>query len=93
MTDIKKLESKGFKRWQKNGMDRMYISYDILDAWCIANEGTLDSADMVRLYGYMNRYERQNGKIWIEVTTGEIKTKGISNEKEVKAIVEMFIAA
>lgn len=27
---IKSLEDKGFKRWQKNGMDRMYINADAL---------------------------------------------------------------
>lgn len=30
MNRIAELESKGFKRWQKNGMDRMYVNADMI---------------------------------------------------------------
>ena len=32
---IKALEDKGWKRWQKNGHDRLYVSADVLGLECV----------------------------------------------------------
>lgn len=43
---IEELEAKGFKRWQKNGMDRMYINASTLGLICTYHKsGTISSAD------------------------------------------------
>lgn len=83
---IERLESKGFKRWQKNGMDRLYIDYNVVNDWA-------DKNLEISLYAWMNRAERQNGKMWVNVETGEIETKGIASTKEVAEIVAKYIEA
>ena len=43
---IADLESKGFKRWQKNGMDRMYINASALGLTCTYYKtGSIHSAE------------------------------------------------
>lgn len=81
---IDKLTGLGFRRWQKDAYDRLYIGYKVLDDWAIANNEQ-------RPYAWMNRFERQNGKIWIETETGEICTKDIESANEIKSIVEKYI--
>lgn len=74
---IEKLESKGFKRWTKNGMDRLYInceSYGVeitrnskggIDHVTFNGEGTSNA----------NGYRLINTKCWLDVNTGELHIK------------------
>ena len=42
---IEELEKMGFKRWQKNGMDRMYINASVLGLTCVYHKtGTVAQA-------------------------------------------------
>jgi hypothetical protein len=44
---ISELESKGFKRWTKNGMDRLYVNASVLGLTCTYyNTGNIRSAQM-----------------------------------------------
>lgn len=73
-------------RWTKNGMDRLYINIDD------ANELYTSIEDRAHGQLTMNRRERSTGKIWIEVESGEICTKGIIDSDEVVSEIEEIIA-
>ena len=46
MMTIEEMEAKGFKRWQKNGMDRMYINASALGLTCTYYKtGNISSAE------------------------------------------------
>ena len=46
MDRIEELEAMGFKRWQKNGMDRMYINASTLGLTCTYyNTGNISGAE------------------------------------------------
>ena len=83
---ITKIESKGGNRWTKGNMDRIYMDLSAINAW------TEENAEM-NLYAYMNRRERQSGKVWFEVATGEIKVKNIDMVDEVVEIVKAYVEA
>lgn len=68
MMNIEMFEKMGAKRWQKNGMDRLYVNADMIQAICDKyNEGVIP----------MNRAARECGKLWIDVETGEVGAKGL----------------
>ena len=81
---VKKLNGLG-NIWNKGDMHRFYI--DLVKA----NEVVYDM-DEIEGRLPMNRYERQNGKVWIDLENGTICTKGISSEKEmiekIKELIE-----
>lgn len=83
---IAKIERKGGRRWTKGNMDRLYIDMSKVNAW---SENNAD----IRLYGWMNRYEIQDGRIWYDVATGEFRTRGIRHEGEVVKLVEAYFDA
>lgn len=77
-TMIEKLEDKGFNRWTKGNMDRLYIDPDKLGLeLSFYNSGNISSAwfDGEKI---SNSIARQLGfiKLWIDVKTGEVATKG-----------------
>ena len=78
--------SKISNRWTKGDMDRLYIDVDS------ANEmyTNIESREHGQLT--LNRRERSTGKIWIDVATGEIFTKGISDSEEVASEIAELIA-
>ena len=78
----KDFEAKGYKRWQKNGMDRIYINPDM--------EMEYDERPLNRFF---NRYERQNVKVYWDVNAEElVVTMGSDEAKEAtKAVVEMML--
>ena len=62
---IKELEKLGFRRWQKYGKDRLYISYDQLvyredDGWYALGKKVDPSEGLITVY---------DCKTWIEVET------------------------
>ena len=85
--ELTKLESKGFKRWTKGDLDRMYIDCEKVDDWARETEQE-DTC-----YKWMNRRERSSGKIWIDVKTGELHTKGIEESDKIIALVKAYIEA
>ena len=62
------INAKLARRWTKNGMDRLYIDLSAADAWT-ANSDVFPGRFAV------NRYERQNGKMWIDLKTGKVDTR------------------
>lgn len=76
-TQIEKLESKGFNRWQKNNMDRLYINVESLGLEIESyNSGNIRSA-----YWQGQKVSNSNGrrlissKVWLNVETGELHVK------------------
>ena len=68
-----KIEANG-KRWQKNGMDRIYINYDQIKDIEI---------DGFTAYNWLNRFERQNIKIfWDNLKDELVITQGSEEAKE-----------
>lgn len=83
---ITALESKGFKRWIKGDMDRLYIDHETVDKWAWSNfDDTCKK--------WMDKFERSRGKIWMDVKTGELQTKGIEEAEKVLAVVKAYIEA
>lgn len=83
---ITALENKGFKRWIKGDMDRMYIEWQTVDKWA-------NTTDSDTCYMWLDRTERSRGKIWMDVKTGELQTKGIEEADKILAIVKAYIGA
>lgn len=84
------IEKLNGNRWTKNGMDRVYISVIYLD-----NIYYDLSDEMKKIGGRLpvNRYERLNGKIWIDVETDEINTKGIDYSSDIISLVKDLLNA
>lgn len=81
--NIKEIEKLG-NRWQKNGMDRVYISRETLEKVCEKyNEGIVP----------LNRRQRDSFKIWIDLATGEVDAKNIGRiyDDDIKAWVKAYI--
>lgn len=66
------------KEWNHGDMHRMYID---LDAACEMYYDNNEHFQHGRIA--VNRYERVNGKIWVDMHTCEINTKGIGDSEEV----------
>lgn len=81
---IAKMQEMGIANlWKKNGYNRLYIDLDK------ANEIYYNNDDLGGQL-CMNRRDRQNGKLWIDLDTNEISAKWLSSEDEVIAqIVEL----
>jgi len=89
-SEIMNLRDKGFKRWQNGDMDRMYIDYTTVNEWCYQNEDLVDGESLKM---YMDKREISSGKMWVNVKTGEIETKGIDCSAEVIEIIKKYIEA
>lgn len=73
-TKIRELEGKGFKRWQKHGMDRLYINCESYGCeFDYYNSGNISSA---RFNGekISNSLGRKflATKVWVDVDTEEL---------------------
>lgn len=80
---IAKLNGLG-KEWHKGSMHRFYI--DLTKASDLYF--SIDETEHARIP--LNRYERSNGKLWIDLDTGKVETKGISDaEGAVACIMEL----
>lgn len=73
--------------WHKGDMHRLYIDLAKADEMYYDNNESLTSGRLA-----LNRRERDNGKVWIDMETGEISTKGIGSADEVIAQI-MELAA
>lgn len=81
---IAKMQEMGIaKLWQKNGYNRLYIDLEK------ANEIYRDNDDLAGQLA-MNRRDRGNGKLWVEMDSNEICTKALSSGDEVaEQIIEL----
>ena len=90
---IEKLEAKGFKRWTKNGMDRLYInptSYGVEYEYyntgnirtCWINGETTSNANGRRL---------KAAKVYIDIETGELHIKSDCLEDIIRENVQAII--
>ncbi len=77
---ISKLNGIG-KEWHKDTMHRFYINLPQADE----KYYDTDNTEHGRLP--LNRYERNNGKAWIELESGEFCTKGIQDAKELESCI------
>lgn len=66
--------------WHKGDMHRLYI--DLAKAGEMYYENC-ETANFKCARLALNRYERNNGKMWIEIESGDICTKSISESEEV----------
>lgn len=82
---IAKLQNIG-KEWHKGDMHRFYIDLHK------AAEMYLDLPDAKHGRLPLNRYERNNGMIWIDIENGKFCTKGIQDEDELIACIDELIA-
>lgn len=71
---IARLEAVGFKRWTKNGMDRMYVNANVLGLHCVYRRtGSISEATFNGEY-VSNRYAGQlkSTKTYLDLTTMEM---------------------
>lgn len=82
---IAKLQEMGIANlWQKNGYSRLYIDLEK------ANDLYRNNDDMDHAQLIMNRRDRDNGKLWIDMDSCEICTKSIgSGDEVIEQIIEM----
>ena len=78
------ISAKLARRWTKNGMDRLYIDLSAADAWTA-------KSDVFPGRFAVNRYERQNGKMWIDLETGKVDTRSIRDAEECIAQLDTII--
>lgn len=78
------INAKLARRWTKNDMDRLYIDLSAADAWTA-------KSDVFPGRFAVNRYERQNGKMWIDLETGKVDTRSIRDAEECIAQLETII--
>lgn len=70
--------------WHKGNMHRFYINLKL------ACEVYYNREDTKHARLPLNRFERENGKCWIDMETGEIKTKDIKDAEDmVDGILEL----
>lgn len=74
------------KEWHKNDMHRFYINLSD------ANEIYRNMEEAEHGQMPLNRYERQNGKVWIDITTGEIMAKDIQDAEETISCIRELIS-
>ena len=80
--------SKIGREWHKDGMHRFYINYS--DANELYRNELPDDRTCGQLPG--NRREIGNGKIWIEMESGEICVKGFRNDDDMIECIRELIA-
>lgn len=78
------INAKLARRWTKNDMDRLYIDLSAADAWTA-------KSDVFPGRFAVNRYERQNGKMWIDLKTGKVDTRSIRDAEECIAQLDTII--
>lgn len=66
------------KEWHKGDMHRLYIDLAVAYEMYYDNNEHFQQGRIS-----VNRYERDNGKIWVDMESGEISTKYISDSEEV----------
>lgn len=78
-----RLEALGFRRWQKNGMDRIYINFTGDEEY-----------DDHKVRVFFNRYEWSNLKVYWDVKKEELVITAGSTEAQtaVAAIVNSMVA-
>lgn len=64
--------------WHKGDMHRLYIDLIKADKLYSSNNADLEHARLI-----LNRYERSNGKMWIDLGSGKICTKNIGDSEAV----------
>lgn len=70
----KAFEDAGFRHWQKNGKDRIYVNVDMHE-----------EVDERELNRYFNRYERQNLSVYWDVPTKKLVISHGSDEAKAAA--------
>lgn len=75
------------KEWHKDTMHRLYIDLAKADDLYYDNNETLEHGRL-----NINRRERDNGKLWVDMETGEISTKGIYMDSDVIAQIMELVA-
>lgn len=75
------------KEWHKGDKHRLYIDVNLAYDLYYDNN---DSFQHGRLA--LNRYERSNGKIWVDMENGEINTKSISSIDDVISQIMELVA-
>lgn len=75
------------KEWHKDSMHRLYIDIAKADEMYCENN---DHFEYGRLN--LNRRERENAKLWVDLETGEIRTKGIYMDAQVIGQIMELVA-
>lgn len=72
------------KRWQKNGMDRIYVNKELVE---------LVEVDGIMVCKFFNRYNWQNLKIYYDVNKEElvVTTGNDEAKKAVASAIEMIL--
>lgn len=72
------------KRWQKNGMDRIYVNKELVE---------LVEVDGIMVCKFFNRYNWQNLKIYYDVNKDElvVTTGNDEAKKAVASAIEMIL--
>lgn len=73
--------------WHKGDMHRLYIDLPKADDMYYDNSENFQHGHIA-----LNRYERNNGKVWIDLSTGEISTKSIRDAEEVISQIMELVA-
>lgn len=68
------------KEWHKDDMHRLYIDLSVTCEMYFDNNEHFEHGRIS-----INRYEKANGKVWVDMEPGEIHTKNISSSEEVIA--------
>ena len=87
---IKALEEKGFKRWTKGAMDRMYIDAKVLGLDVVYNgRGNVLGADFKgeRISNNMAR-EMLASKNYVDIATGKVFSGSYTLKREISEIIE-----
>lgn len=75
------------KEWHKDSMHRLYIDLAKADEMYYDNNETFEHGRLA-----LNRYERQNGKLWIDLETGEVVSKNIGSSEDVTSQIMELVA-
>lgn len=82
------LKSAGIaNEWHKGDMHRLYIDLAKADDLYYDNSENFQHGRLA-----LNRYERNSGKVWIDLPTGEISTKSIGDAEEVISQIMELVA-
>ena len=73
--------------WHKGDMHRLYIDLTKASELYFDNNESFQHGNLA-----LNRYERNNGKLWVEIESGEIRTKSISDAEEVISQIMELVA-
>lgn len=75
------------KEWHKGDMHRLYIDLAKAGEMYYDNSEHFEHGNLA-----LNRYERNNGKLWVEIESGEICTKSIHDSEEVISQIMELVA-